>query len=170
MTRLGVGMSKARAEEELQEFYERWAPTLMAFERFYVGDAQVAETVTAQAFLKYFRQELPLRLDHIPLTLVSLALEESDHSGDGGGADVASDFEWSVLNLPPDERAVFVLHGVLDFQLPWVAAITRISFQIVNQLWVRALLDLRMATVHDDCSRLFTQCAQLPVAASELPA
>lgn len=151
-------MGKHRAEDEFREFYECWAPALTAFCRLYLGDSRAADAVTTNSFMSYFRRELPLRLDHLPTALVTEALEESASAGEGGGGDVDSEFEWAVLGLEPVERAVFILHGVLELQMPWIAAISQISFEAVNQLWVRALLDLRMAMVRDSCSRLFSEC------------
>ena len=159
-------MSKQRHEIELQQFYRLWAPHVMSFCRLYMGDSEMAEKAVAQTFLKYFRSELPLHCDRVPTALMSIAVEESDCAGDGGGADVDSGFEWAVLALPPQERAVFILHGMLGLQLPRVAAVTRLSFAAASQLWVRALLQLRMSTVKDDCSRLFEPSAIAPNAAA----
>ena len=148
-------MQERRDEIELQQFYALWAPHVTLFCRLYTGDSEVAETVAAKTFLRYAQSELPLALDGMPSILMALALVESTRSRDGGGADVDSDFEWAVLSLPPDERAVFILHGTLGLPLPSVAAITQLPFSAVDQLWARALLQLRLSTVKDDCSRLF---------------
>lgn len=152
-------MNEQRREDELRRFYDRWAPTVATFCRLYLGDSEAADKVTARAFLDYFRADSPLHLDHIPATLLSMALAESDCTDDSGEWDVESDFDWAILGLPPDERAVFILHGVLGLQLPWVAAVTRSPFATVQQLWVRALINLRMRIVHDNCSRLFSECS-----------
>lgn len=150
-------MQERRDEIELQQFYARWAPHVTLLCRLYTGDTEVAETVVAETFLRYAQSELPLAFDRMPSILMTLALVESNRSGDGGGADVDSDFEWAVLSLPPDERAVFILHGTLGLPLPSVAAITQLPFLAVDQLWTRALLQLRLSMVKDDCSRLFRQ-------------
>lgn len=157
-------MHGQRDEGELQQFYEQWAPHVVSFCTLYTGDSQTAQTVTEQTFLNYFHSELPLRLDHLPTALMSLAVEEGNCSG-AGGAESDSDFDWAVLGLPPDERAIFILHGMLDLQLPFVAAVTRTPLAIVSQLWVRALLQLRMSTVKDACSRLFEEYGPAPSAA-----
>ena len=161
-------MRKQQDEIELQRFYRQWAPHVMLFCRLYTGNSETAEKAVAQTFLKYFRSELRLHLDRVPTALMSLAVEESNCAGDGCGADVDSEFEWAVLGLPPEERAVFILHGMLDLQLPWVAAVGRLSFAAASQLWVRALLQLRMSTVKDDCSRLFEPCDFVPNSAAEI--
>lgn len=155
-------MHGGRDESELQQFYDQWAPHVMLFCRLYIGDTETAANVVGQTFRNYFRSELALHLDHLPTALMSLAIEESNCSGDGGGADVSSDFEWAVLSLPPDERAIFILHGTFDRKLPWVAAVTRLPLTDVSQLWVRALLQLRMRTVKDACSRIFQDCGTVP--------
>ena len=72
--------------------------------------------------------------------------------------DVDSRFEAAVLGLLPEERAVFVLHGVLDLQLPWVAAVTGIAYLRVCQLWVSAQVLLRTLIVLGQCSERFHGC------------
>lgn len=147
-------MSGKRTEIELRQFYEQWASVVSTFCRLYLGNVEVAENAVAQGFLNYFRREYPLRLDQLPTALLSLTLEECDRSG-GGEIEVDSEFEAAVLGLLPEERAVFVLHGVLDLQLPRVATITGMPYATVCQFWVRALVQLRMFIVRDTCSRLF---------------
>jgi DNA-directed RNA polymerase specialized sigma24 family protein len=160
-TPTGCHMGTERTESELRQFYEQWAAIVSTFCRLYLGDSEIAEEVLTQTFLQYFRRELPLRLDHIPSALMSLALEESN-SRQGGEGDSDSGFESTVLQLPPRERAVFILHGVLSLQLPCVAAITRIAYTDVCRMWVRALLELRVLIVRDSCSRLFDECGPAP--------
>ena len=150
-------MGGKRTEIELCQFYDQWALMVNTFCRLYLGDAEQAETVVAESFLRYFRAERSLRLDHLPATLMSLTLEECDQSG-GGMVEVDSRLESAVLGLLPEERAVFVLHGVLDLQLPWVAAVTGIAYLRVCQLWVSALVQLRMLTVRDQCSQRIPGC------------
>lgn len=159
-----------RDEIELQRFYERWAPHVLLFCRLYIGEAETAEHVVEVTFLKYFRAELPLHIDHLPAALMSLAVDETAQCGDGDGSDVDSDFEWAVLALPPQERAVFILHGPLELPLHWVAAMKRLPSTAVSQLWIRALLRLRFATVKDGCSRLFEEYGTAPKAAAGSPA
>lgn len=154
-------MSGKRTETELRQFYDQWAALVSTFCRLYLGDAELAENVVAQSFLQYFRGELPLQLDHLPTGLMSLTLEECDRSG-GQEVEVDSEFEAAVLGLTPEERAVFILHGVLDLQLPWVAAVTGIAYTDVCQWWVRALVQLRMVIVRDSCSHLFAESALVP--------
>ncbi len=79
-------MRKQQDENVLRQFYAKWAPHVMLFCRQYTSDSETAETVVEQTFLKYFRTELPLHLDHVPTALMTLAVEESNCSGDGGGA------------------------------------------------------------------------------------
>jgi DNA-directed RNA polymerase specialized sigma24 family protein len=158
-------MADRRSETELRQFYERWAAVVDTFCRLYLGNPTVAEEVVTESFLQYFRRELPLWLDHVPTALMSLALEESNCRVDVAEGEAGSDFEWAMLRLPPDQRAVFILHGVLGLQLPWVAAVTRIGYAEVCRLWVCSLLQLRMLTVHDGCSRLFDECGPAPEAA-----
>ena len=159
-------MSNNRTEIELRRFYERWAPFVATFCKLYLGDSQTAEAAVARTFLKYFRSELPLRRDHVPAALMSLALEESNCAGGGTGSEAGSAFEWAVLELPPDKRAVFLLHGLLDLHLASIAAITGSPFATVSQLWICALVQLRMSIVRDGCSRLFACCGPGPLGAA----
>jgi hypothetical protein len=129
----------------------------MLFCRLYTGDAHVATDMTTRALEEYFSTKKPLHLDHVPPTLLSFAFEECNTQANGTstGADIQSEFEWAVVSLKPAERAVFILHGVLDLWLPWVAAITGIPFDTVYQLWSSALINLRVAIVRDESSQLF---------------
>jgi DNA-directed RNA polymerase specialized sigma24 family protein len=154
-------MGGKRTDTELREFYEHWASVVNTFCRLYLGHAALAENAVEQGFLQYFRRELPLRLDHLPTGLMSLTLGECDRIG-GGVVELDSGFEAAVLGLLPEERAVFILHGVLNLQLPWVAAVMGTPYPGVCQLWVRALVQLRMFMVHDKCSRLFDDCGLAP--------
>lgn len=144
-------MGRYRNESELQRFFKLWSPRVLSFCRLYTGDLDTSEIAVEQAFLKYFRSELPLQLDRLPVTLMSFAVEACPSGGDGGGTD--SVFESAVRDLPPDERAVFILHCALGLQLPWVAAITRLPFEAVGRLRIRALLRLRGSFVNDAGSR-----------------
>ena len=147
-------MRGKQTEIELRQFYDQWAPMVDTFCRLYLGNAEQAESVVAESFLRYFRGERALRLDHLPAGLMSLALEQCDQSG-GEMVEVDSEFESAVLGLLPEERAVFVLHGVLDLQLPWVAAVTGIAYLTVCQLWASALVQLRRLLDVDHGSERF---------------
>lgn len=156
-------MGGKRTEIELRQFYEQWASVVSTFCRLYLGNVEVAENAVAQSFLQYFRREYPLRLDQLPTALMSLIVEECDRSG-GGEVAVDSEFEAAVLALLPEERAAFILHGVLDLHLPWVAAIMGTPYAEVCQLWVQALVQLRMFIVRDTCSQLFSDGGLAPEA------
>lgn len=147
-------MSRKRDEFEARRFYVRWAPLVATFCDLYIGDPQVVDAVVEEVFLEYFRGSLPLAVDHVPAQLMSLALQESTEVGEVEGSDPHDTFEGAVLALSPEERAVFILHGILELQLPWVAAITQVPFATVSLLWVRALIRLRMSLVRDQCSQL----------------
>ena len=154
-------MGGEQTETEFRKFYDRWASVVNTFCRLYLGDAERAEDAVAQSFLRYFRRKYPLCLERLPIVLMSLTLEECDRSG-GGEVVVDSEFEAAVLALLPEERAAFILHGVLDLQLPWVAAVMGGPYGEVCQLWVRSLVQLRMFIVRDTCSRLFANCGLAP--------
>lgn len=154
-------MGGKRTETELHAFYDQWASVVNTFCRLYLGSAEMAEDAVARSFLRYFRREYSLSIDQLPIVLMSLTLEECDRSG-GGQVEVDSEFEAAVLALLPEERGAFILHGVLDLQLPWVAAIMGTPYAGVCQLWVRALVQLRMFIVRDTCSRLFADCGLAP--------
>lgn len=154
-------MGAKRSVLEIRQFYDRWAPLVSTFCRLYMGEATTAEYVTAEAFLDYFRRELPLRLDHVPVALMSLALLQSVQRG-GGEIEVYSRFELAVLGLAPEVRAVFILHGVLEVQLPWITAITATSYRDVCRLWGQALLDLQEYLDYVGDLRRFDSCGLAP--------
>lgn len=146
-------MTAKRTEIELRQFFDRWATLANTFCCLYLGDSELAEQALQQGFLTYIRHDLPLRLDHLPAALMSLILDECDRIA-VGEVDVESQFEAAVLSLLPQERSVFILHGVLGFQLPWIAAVTVSSFSEISQLWVSSLVQLRIVIVRDTCSSL----------------
>ena len=156
-------MRKQLDKNEVRQFYSKWAPHAMLFCRLYTGDIEAAETAVAQTFLKYFRAEPRLPLDHVPVTLMTLAVEESSCSGAERGSGVDSDFERAILDLPPDERIIFILHGALGLQLSQVGAITQRTFDVVSQLWIRALLQLRMSTVKNSVQTATSTHAMEPI-------
>jgi DNA-directed RNA polymerase specialized sigma24 family protein len=142
-----------RTETELRQFFDRWATLANTFCRLYLGDSELAEQALQQGFLTYIRHGRPLRLDRLPAALMSLILDECDQIAIGE-VDVESQFEAAVLSLLPQERSVFILHGVLGFQVPWIAVVTERSFSEISQLWVSSLVQLRIVIIRDTCSSL----------------
>jgi len=136
------------------------------FCKLYLGVSLVSESAVAQAFLQHFRDEPPEWLDHGPVALMEMALEESNCADESGRSGAESAFERAVLEQPQEERTVFILHGVLDLQLPWLGAITQLPFAAVDQPWIWSSLQLLMSTVKDDCSRLLKEFDIAPNAAA----
>ena len=146
-------MSAKRTETELRQFFEHWATLLNTFCRLYLGQPDAAEHALRQGFFRYIHCGLPLRFEQLPATLMSIILEECDETP-GAEVNVDSEFEAAVLGLLPQERSIFILHGVLGFQLPWVAAVISTNFCRTSQLWLSSLVQLRMVIVRDACSSL----------------
>ena len=59
----------------IQDFYEKWSPSVFAFCHRFLGDNVAAEKATEQAFLAYFRRELEVGGDQLPSGLLRLALQ-----------------------------------------------------------------------------------------------
>lgn len=137
-------MDGRRAENDIREFYQRWNATVFTFCRFYLGDEGLGEAATALAFSKFLRTGLPLHTDHLPLGLLRFALDAVRHFSIAVPQHALhSHLSHVVLSLPREDRAIFILRGLLGFHYRWIAAVAGVPRQRVQQLWVRSLARLR---------------------------
>jgi DNA-directed RNA polymerase specialized sigma24 family protein len=137
-------MDASREESDIREFYQRWSAMVFTFCRFYLGDEGLGEAATAQAFSKFLTRGLPRYNDHLPLGLLRSALQSVRHFHVAvPHHELQSDLSHVVLSLPPEDRAVFILRGLLRLHFRWIAAAAGVSRQRVQQLWVRGLIRVR---------------------------
>ncbi len=137
-------MKRAYSGEEMQDFYDRWDAVVFTFCRFYLGDENCAETTTLHVFRAYFDSGLSLNGERLPGALFRHVLEAS------GRAVVRSDgcsnrpaFEEILLALPDAELAVFLLHGILGLDFPWISTVNGLNCEEEQRLWLNSLLHLQ---------------------------
>ena len=117
---------------------------VFTFCRFFLGDEVLGETATARVFSKFLKTGLPLHTDHMPLGLLRFMLETVRHFPTVPLQHaLSSDLSNVVLSLPGEDRAVFILHGLLGLRYRWIAAVAGVPRQRVQQLWFRSLIRLR---------------------------
>ena len=128
--------------ESVRVFYDRWSRTVFRFCQLFVGDRDRAEKATEVAFLKHYRAGPDLDLDVVPVSLLRQALQ-AVRSACGSNGIPVQDLRTAILCLPFEERAVFILRSVLDFDFGKIAEVTACKEEQVKRAWVQGLVHLR---------------------------
>lgn len=128
--------------ESIRAFYDRWRSTIFRFCQLFVGDEDRAEKATEVAFLTYYRAGAILDLEVVPTALLGKALEAVRSLSDGSEL-AAQDLRSAILCLPLEERSVFILRSVLDFDLGRIAEVTACEEDRVERIWKQSLSHLR---------------------------
>jgi hypothetical protein len=128
-----------------REFYSRWSSTVFTLCRLFLGEEDAAEEATQQGFVNFFGEEDELHLDRIPLRLLRKALQAARGNSTTArpGFPDTDEMEDMVKLLPQNERAVFILHSVLDLDFSQVTIVTGLSTEQVHRLWSESLLHVR---------------------------
>jgi hypothetical protein len=130
-------------EKQIQKFYARWSPSVLAFWCVLLGEGLAAESTTVEAFQAYLGRSLDLEFAQVPALLFILAIDAARKSTvpiRAGSIDVLQD---AVLFLPWKERAVFALRGTLGFEDALVGEIVEIPIREVRCMWIGAVFRLR---------------------------
>ena len=95
--------------------------------------------------MNFFGEEDELDVNRIPLRLLRKALlaARANSSTARPGFPDTDEMEDMVKLLPQDERAVFILHSVLDLDFSQVTVVTGLSTEQVHRLWSESLLHVR---------------------------
>jgi hypothetical protein len=128
--------------ERIRAFYDRWSRTIFRFCQLFVGDEDCAEKATEIAFLTYYRAEPVLDLEVMPIALLRQALAATRSHCDSKETSV-QDLRTAILCLPFEERSVFILRSVLDFDFGKIAEVTTCKEEQVKRIWVQGLVHLR---------------------------
>lgn len=131
-----VNLAKATAA------YTCWGPMVLRFCELFLGDDRMAEQATTEVFVRFFRSGCVAEANGTPVALLSCAFLVASQSSPAN-AECSESLEAAALRLDPMARAVFILHGVMSVQLPWVAAILGLSPEETTVLWARALCGIR---------------------------
>ena len=128
--------------ESVRAFYDRWSKTVYRFCHLFVGDTDLAEKATEAAFLNYYRARTVLDLEVVPILLLRQALQAVRPAGGRNGIPV-QDLRTAILCLPFEERSVFILRSVLDFDFGKIAEVTACKEEQVKRTWVQGIVHLR---------------------------
>lgn len=90
----------------------------------------------------YFRTESSLDLEVAPLPLLRLALEATRCSN-SSARNSTTGLRGAIRRLEFDERSVFILKSVLDFEFGRISDITGSPNEQVQRIWLRSLMHLR---------------------------
>ena len=128
--------------EGVRAFYDRWSRTVFRFCQLFVGDRDQAEKATEVAFLNYYRAGPALDLEVVPIPLLRQALHAVRPASGSNGISV-QDLRTAILCLPFEERSVFILRSVLDFDFGKIAEVTACKEEQAKRTWVQGLVHLK---------------------------
>ena len=128
--------------ESVRAFYDRWSRTVFWFCQLFVSDRDRAEKATEVAFLNHYRAGPVLDLEVVPIPLLRQALQ-AVRSACGRNGIPVQDLRTAILCLPFEERSVFILRSVLDFDFEKIAEVTSCQEKQAKRIWVQGLIQLR---------------------------
>jgi len=128
--------------DSIRAFYDRWSITIFRLCELLVGARDRAEKVTEVAFLTYFRAGPVLDSPAVPAGLLRHALEAA-RSAVAEQKGPVQDLRSAIRCLPFEERAVFILRSVLEFDFGWIAEVTGSKGEHVRRTWIQSLMLLR---------------------------
>jgi len=132
-------------EAEVQAFHERWGGSVLRFCRLFFGDDTRAQEAAVEVFLIYLRAENSLDQDRIPVALLRGAVKGIRDRCMVNGTRKAGDHSLSsaILALPCEQRVVFILRYVLQFDTATVSSIAGVTEGAVRTMSFQALLKIR---------------------------
>lgn len=144
----GQVFSKRARLEHIRDLYAQWGSTVLQFCELFLGDRSRAQLATVQSFVGLVKNGGHISVEGIPVALLGVAFRVVCQSVTSAGEELEP-LRAAILRLGPTERAVFILHGVMSVQMPWVAAILGVSAREAGQLWAKALIEIRGRLPHD---------------------
>ena len=138
-------MSLMRKEKQIQRFYRKWSPGVLAFCCLLLGEGSDAEQSAVEAFQAYLSRGLDLEFVQLPILLFLFALEAAKRSA--AATQVVTSgvrrLQDGVGLLPWKERAVFSLRSVMDLDDMTISEIVEIPIREVRRIWMNSLVRLR---------------------------
>lgn len=131
-----VNLAKAKG------VYMRWGPMVFRFCELFLGDSRMAEQATTEAFIRCFKSGRVVEDNGTPVALLSCAFRVASQSSIAT-VECSEPLKAAVLRLDPMARSVFILHGAMSVQPPWIAAILGLSPEQITVLWTTALSEIR---------------------------
>lgn len=145
---LGQIFSRRARLENVRDLYAHWGTTVLQFCELFLGDRNTAQQATVESFVRLFTSAGHVAMEGIPVALLSVAFRVICQSATSADEELQP-LRRAILRLGPTERAVFILHGVMSVQMPWVAAILGGPPQEASELWAKALIEVRGRLPHD---------------------
>ena len=134
-----------RMEKQIQKFYRKWSPGVLAFCCLLLGEGSNAERSAVEAFQAYLSRGLELEFVQLPTLLFLFALEAA--KGSAAATPMASigvsRLQDGVALLPRKERAVFSLRSAMDLDDLTISEIVEIPIREVRRIWMNSLVRLR---------------------------
>lgn len=153
--------SAFRQAHEIKAFYDRWKTSVFRFCCLFLGCKDLANECMREAFLNYLREKLALQTSALPSRLMGFALaaveRRSVRPARANGP--SQNLPETLLSIPCDQRAVFILRSVLGMSDLSVALATGFPVERMRGLWRRSLFSLRAML-----PRKFFATQELPVA------
>ena len=131
-------------KEEREAFCGRWRTNVLSFTRMYLGNEELARHATERAFANYFRSEELLEMEDFPLGLWCSTIEAARNCEKKDPfIGFAAEFRAALLQLAPDERAIFLLHFVLGLEPSSIMLIGNWGPHQLRQLSAAGLFKVR---------------------------
>lgn len=134
-----------QAIEQFKNFYDQWSSLVFTVCYLFLGDQEHAERATERAFLNFFHAEAQSALPQKEIVLLQYAVASAKEACSAYAQPlVRTDKLQNVLRLIPcEQRAVFVLHGVLRVDVTATALATGLTNKQALVLWLQALTRIR---------------------------
>jgi hypothetical protein len=131
------------SETDIRACHERWRTLAFTFCDCFLGDKERATTAAQDAFAAFLLDSHEADHNRVPLKLLQYAMGVAlDQGPREKTLSPADELENTIPELPPAERAVFILRGILDLSPFEVAVIGRTTSDEVHRLWTDSLLHL----------------------------
>jgi len=131
------------SDNDLRACHERWRTLAFTFCDCFLGDKEKAATAAQDAFAAFLLDSRGTVHDRVPLMLLQYAMGVAlDQRSEEAALPATDELERTIPRLPPAERAVFILRGILDLSPFEVAVIGRTTSDEVHRLWTASLLHL----------------------------
>ncbi len=127
---------------EVRASYGRWGTTVLHFCELFLGERGLAEQVATESIVRFLRGGGRAATNGVPVALLRFAFQAASQLRATNG-DSPEGLRAAIVQLELLPRAVFILHGVMAVQIPWVAAILGLPAEEVTRVWAKALIEVR---------------------------
>lgn len=144
---VGLGHHKITLAEA-KASYTRRGPMVLRFCELFLGETSLAEQVTAESFVRFLRGGGRAETNGVPVALLRFTFQTASESPARNGGP-SEPLRAAIIHLDALPRAVFILHGVMAVQMPWVGAILGVSAEEAARLWATGLIEIHQRLPQD---------------------